>query len=190
MSGDNQFNLIANSANRIPLCDLVDNLKQVYPLGVVAKDISNQDSILHRLAKNGTDPDIILELLSHPECGDINTTINIQSKTVLDILIERHMINHLKLLSFSNVISLSDYEKNSYNALHVASRKDNPKMISFLVKEGVNPNHKDKNGYTPLHVARRYACAENSAILERISYDPDILKPKNTKTDTNFGMKP
>ena len=188
MSGDNQFNLIANSARRIPLSDLVNDLRNAYPAGEVARDITTQDTILHRLANNNIDPDIFVCLLEYPECGDLDKSKNNRNKTVLDVLFEKHMLNHLIALSVNDLVDISDYKSGEYNALHIAARRDNAKMISFLLKQGVDPNKKDKNGYTPLHVARRYACTDNSALLERVSIEPEILK-KPVNNNNNYGMK-
>ncbi|MCF2900949.1 ankyrin repeat domain-containing protein [Pseudoalteromonas sp. OFAV1] len=191
MLGDSKFNLVANAAHRLAVDDVYLNLKESYPDDLIPTDIGTGDSVLHRLAKDDVDPDIFLRLLEYSEMGNLETHTNTKGETVLDILIKKHMQNHLTLLSKENIISLAEYKSKSYNALHIAAKKDNPKFMKFLLFQGVNANEKDIRGNTPLHVARRYACHLNADIIEQYSLDKDVLKPKKKDNENQTeGLTP
>lgn len=52
-----------------------------------------------------------------------------------------------------NGLNINDTDAKGNNILHYLVKKDNPKLIEFFVKKGVDINHKNIYGQTPLMVA-------------------------------------
>ena len=49
------------------------------------------------------------------------------------------------------------YDNLGNNVLHYASRRDNERIVSFLIESGCDVNHENKDGATPLHIAAQYS---------------------------------
>ena len=55
------------------------------------------------------------------------------------------------------ISGINIYDNLGNNVLHYASRRDNERIVSFLIESGCDVNHENKDGATPLHIAAQYS---------------------------------
>ncbi|XP_065652433.1 ankyrin-2 isoform X6 [Hydra vulgaris] len=112
----------------------------ITPLYMAAQE--NHCDIVSALLKNGADPHI-------PAKGGFEP---------VDIAVQQ---GHTSIL-----ITLLEFEaKNGFRAIHVATRKDDIRMIKLLIDHKCNINEKANNGYAPLHIAAKHGCVAATKCL-------------------------
>ncbi len=72
---------------------------------------------------------------------------------------------------FTSKYNINAVDKNGDTALHVAARKNDADLVTFLITKGADTNLKNYNSDTPLHVAIKNDSFEAARILSTVSGD-------------------
>lgn len=153
-----------------------DILMKKYRLGyddVKMPTDPNEKALLERYIKAGADTSFLMNMIFQKSRygltvnsseflqwlvkngADINAKFNQGNLQGVNILMAAPPVDYNTALYFmlKNGLNINDTDAKGNNILHYLVKQDNPKLIEFFVKKGVDINHKNIYGQTPLMVA-------------------------------------
>lgn len=167
---DALFSSVISGFKRLDFNDAYQHMMdsfESYSPKINTRELGSQNSVLHAMAE---DKDIeagtFARLAKKFPDNFISTEANSSDNTVVDLLIKKQKAAHLLLLEKEGMLTLSSYESNGQNALHLTASTDNPKFTNFLLNKGVDSERKNKQNLTPIDLARRYGAYANVEIFE------------------------
>ena len=141
-------------------------------------------------------------LLEHG--ADTKVVENYDGKTTLHILSEIRINNEGDVLNFALMLlkygaPMNARDKGNQTPLHLAVRRNRPKLAAFLLEHGADPNAEDKDGKTPLHKLLQYQIYDTSGVsivlkhkMSRSEHGAEVskqYKEDETQADTSLENK-
>lgn len=90
--------------------------------------------------------------------ADVNTRNNLGQTALDNALLQEYDLEVIKILTNAGAHVQPDFGR---SAMHYLTQKNNPKLIEFLLSQGVDVNAPDDRNRTPLHTAAIYNKAES-----------------------------
>ena len=174
LSKDNFVRKVLTNLNTAAKNSESENIKELVDFG---EDINEKRSIfsqapIHKIIENddkkGNKSQVLKELL------DMGADPNIKDSngwSALHYACDLGDFESVKTLIETNAI-IDTYSNNQRIPLHLASYKNYPKIVEYLLKKGSNPNYKDELGCTPMHLAAKEGYTE--CIKYLLNYNGDL----------------
>jgi ankyrin repeat protein len=125
-------------------------------------------------------------LLALQSCTTTKKTVKTVSEPSVQQLIEAGKTDEVRNL-FKTKYDINAADENGDTALHVAARKNDADIITYLITKGAGTELKNYNGDTPLHVAIKNDCFEAARVLAAIGSDI-FARDGNGKTALETGL--
>ena len=153
-------------------------------------DIKTGDNALHRLFQAGISSSDLKDFMSKFDSENMLHSENKAGISPIDFLFTTGNVHLLQHLEDFTEFDIKSHSSKFGNGLHLASRKDNPRFISFLLKKGVDANENNASGHKPIDVARRYANFQNIDVFEFAHENPDRFRTLFKQNNNEEGFTP